>query len=95
MSGQFGTFDGLDNRRELFRILERIGEGESEERAAVLRARALQRLTGLSPSQLAPLVQCRPMSPADAYCSLVGLTGVFGVPIEQAAMQLEGEARRD
>ena len=93
-SGQCGTFDSRDNRRDLLRMFQRIGRGESEERAAAMRAIALEKiLTGASCPVVREGAAVRPVSPMEAYAVFVGITGTLGRPIEQAAVDLEEIAR--
>lgn len=94
-SGQFGSFDGRDNRRAVMDCFVRMGHGLSEFDAACRRARFLRRLVGQSAqgwSQLPAAIT--PCSAAEAYHLFVAITGVLGVPIDRAAMILEQEVRR-
>lgn len=94
-SGQFGSFEGRDNRRFLAEAFARMGHGLPEMQAAAQRAAFLQSLLRGSTTGFAgrPL-RATPLSARDAYLSFVALTGAFGVPIEQAARVLEEEVRK-
>ena len=93
----FGTFDGLDNRREIYRALRRLGEKCSEEQARARRACFLQGLLA-GASELARLgvITDYPATVAEAYAMLVGISSVpaFGLPIEVAARKLEEVVRK-
>ncbi len=94
-SGQFGSFDGRDNRKALMEMLSRVGYGLPEMQAAQQRAAFLQGLLNGSTNGFADKpFQATPLSPTDAYFALVALTGAFGVPVEEAARRLEQEARK-
>ena len=79
------SFDGLDNRREIMILLERLGTDER-------RARFIE---SLIPSSLKGFAGC-PMKvhgPCDsvaAYFMLVSTCNELGVPINVAARKLEG-----
>lgn len=91
----FGTFDGKDNRKELFRMLKRLEKGCSEEQAKARRAcflsGLLQRGSGMAKKGLIE----SPNSTLEAFAMLVGITGVpaFGINIETAAKCLEKAVR--
>ena len=94
-TGQFGSFDGLDTRREVLRLFQRMGDGEPEDVAAARRASFLSSL--MASSRYAGLagkhLQVAPCSPTQAYMEFVHITGVLGVPIDDAAIRLEEAAR--
>ena len=91
---QFGTFDNLEDRREIFRMLKRIGHGKSEDEAAAERGEFVRSLiAGSEPFSAHGCLQTRPTSPWEAYQEFVALTGVLGVPIEDAAQKLEDYVR--
>lgn len=93
---QFGSFCGLDNRRTVAELFVRMGEGE---RANQERCRVLQRLITLSDNGFAKMmirVESTPTKPMDAvaaYNAFVAITGVLGVPIDDAAKELEDYVR--
>ena len=81
-------FDGLDNRREVMILLQRLG---SDKR----RARFLE---SLIPSSIKGFAGCLmkvrgPCDPIAAYFMLVGICNELGVPINEAARRLEAEVR--
>jgi hypothetical protein len=94
-SGQFGAFDGLDNRKAIMNLMVRLGHGLDEMSAAKKRARFLQRLLPASTSGFfdKPMT-VTPCSAVEAYHLFVAITGVLGVPIDVAARKLEDEIRR-
>ncbi len=89
-SGQFSSFDGLDNRREVWILFERLGANFPEPIAMELRAKFLESLIPKSVSCFAtkPL-KVDPCSAGQAYHLFVQITGVLGVPIETAAKLLD------
>ncbi len=88
--GQFGTFDGLDNRKALMRLLDRLGDGLSHEDGCKRRAKFLQGLLGDSTTGFdgKPL-KASPCTTVEAYHLTVAITGCLGVPIEVAAQKLD------
>ena len=84
MKSEFNTFDGLDNRREVMILLQRLGSDQ-------IRARFLE---SLIPSSLKGFAGC-PMKargncdPVAAYFMLVGVCNELGVSINEAARRLE------
>lgn len=89
MKSELDTFDGLDNRREIMILLDRLG---SDQR----RARFIE---GLIPSSLKGFAGC-PMKvtgncdPVSAYFMLVSTCNELGVSINTAARKLEAEVNR-
>ena len=95
VTGQFGSFDGLDNRKTVMDLFVRMGHGVTEEIAAIRRRDALKRLIALSENCFAELmVDITPCSVVEAYFAFTAITGCLGVPVEKAAKQLEEEARK-
>lgn len=82
------TFDGLDNRRELMVLLQRLG---SDRR----RASFLRRLLPASSLPFAgvPAAVDGPCDPVAAYFCLVALCNELGVSVKEAARRLEEEVR--
>lgn len=84
MSTELQTFDGLDNRREVMILLDRLG---SDQRRAKF-------LESLIPSSLKGFAGC-PMrvtgnsDPVAAYYMLVGICNELGVSINTAAKKLD------
>jgi hypothetical protein len=92
--GQFGAFEGKDNRRELMNLFVRLGEGLPEIQARQRRAKFLQSLLGGSKNGFKDKVAAiRPCSAAEAYGLFVAITGVLGVSIDTAARRLEKVVR--
>lgn len=81
MSAQFDTFDTLSDRRDLILLFQRLGEKSPD--PCAFRAKWLERLTRG--------VHVNPASchPVGAYMLFVQITGVLGVPIREAAVELE------
>jgi hypothetical protein len=96
MANQFGSFDGLDNRKEIMAMLRHLGmKGGSAACRGSERAAFLRNLVGQSESgfALAP-VEIPALSLVEAYFAFTAITGVLGVPIEEAAKALEAEVRK-
>lgn len=89
-TGQFGSFDGLDNRRELMSLFVRMGEGLNEQDAAKRRAKFLMSLIGSSTIGFkdAPM-QVTPCNAVSAYHIFIAITGCCGVDVNVAATKLE------
>lgn len=84
MKTELESFDGLDNRREVMILLQRLG---SDERRARF-------LTSLIPSSLkgfaeVPMEVTGACDPVSAYYMLVGVCNELGVPINEAARKLD------
>ena len=73
-SGQFGSFDGRDNRRDVFMLLKKLGDGLPERLGNERRAVFLQ---GLMPHSVSSLqgkpLQVTPCNPVEAYISCLSL----------------------
>lgn len=91
MTKQFDTFDNVADRKELIILFERLGDGLPDYKAKALRARWLESLIRKSLTMPAAPLQVSPdsCSPVGAYFLLVQITGVLGVPIREAAKQLD------
>ena len=83
------SFDGLDSRREIMILLQRLG---SDKR----RARFLESLIPASAKGFAdcPMTVKGPCDPVTAYYMLVGVTNELGVSINWAARRLDAIVRR-
>ena len=91
---QFASFDGRDNRRELMRLMVRLGEGLPDDLANRRRAAFLQGLMGASEGALAGAgLKVSPCSAVEGYHLLIAITGCLGVPIDVAARKLEAVVR--
>jgi hypothetical protein len=94
-SGQFGSFDGRDNRRTVLECFARLGRGLGERAAASRRAAFLGGLLPASQSGFAGRqALVGPCSAAEAYHLFIAVTGCLGVPVERAAGLLESEVRK-
>lgn len=82
------TFDGLDNRREVMILLQRLGSDQ-------LRARFLESLIPVSLKGFAgcPMKVTNRCDPVSAYYMLVGVCNELGVSINEAARRLELEIK--
>lgn len=93
-AGQFQSFDGKDNRREVMILLTRLGGSLPAPLADRRRADFLTRLIAHSGNGFArAMCRIEPCGVVDAYFAFVAITGVLGVPVEQAAQLLEAEVR--
>jgi hypothetical protein len=93
-SGQFGSFEGLDNRKTVLDCFVRLGHELGEVEAAKKRAWFLQGLLSDSTNGFADkMVRVSPCTAVDAYMLFVAITGVLGVPVERAAKRLEEYVR--
>ncbi len=86
---EMSTFDGLDNRREVMILLQRLGSDDK-------RARFLESLIPASAKGFAgcPMKVTGGCDPVTAYYMLVGVTNEIGVSINEAARRLEREVSR-
>ena len=86
MSGksELQTFDGLDNRREVMILLDRLGSDRA-------RAKFLESLIPLSLKGFAgaPVKVTGPCGAIRAYYMLVGVCNELGVSINDAARRLD------
>lgn len=84
MKSELEVFDGLDNRREVMILLERLGS--NERRAAFLRSLIPHSSKGFAGCQARISGGCDAVS---AYFILVGICNEVGVSINTAASKLE------
>ncbi len=89
MKTELDTFDGLDNRREVMILLQRLGS--DERRAAFLESLIPQSLNGFAECPMKVQGVCTPIS---AYYMLVGICNELGVSINEAARRLDKVVRR-
>jgi hypothetical protein len=90
----FGTFDGLDNRKELMYLLGKLGEGLPELEQARCRGRFLRRLLRLSENGFKDKdMEVSDACLVDSYLAFVAIVNALGVPIYQAMSLLEEEIR--
>lgn len=78
------TFDGLDNRKEVMVLLQRLG---SDRRRA-------QFLESLIPKRFHGIKVAGNCDPVAAYFMLVGVCNELGVSIDDAAKELERVVKR-
>jgi hypothetical protein len=92
---RIGTFDGLDNRKWLWRGLEHLGHGLDERRAGMVRARFLRSLLDDAESAwVGHPIRLEPMSVNDAYLLVIqGFVSGFGVTMEAVSRRLEAALR--
>lgn len=93
-SGQFGAFDGLDNRKTVMSLFVRMGRGVPEEVARKRRQGFLQALLDLSDTFTTNRLLVTPCSAAEAYHLFTAVTGCLGVDVTEAAQLLERVVRR-
>jgi hypothetical protein len=94
MTGQFSSFDGLDNRKELMILFQRLGDPLPEALKRNKRAEFLKRIVRLSGNGFAAKkVQIRPCDAVEAYFTFTAITGCLGVNIDKAAKMLEDAVR--
>lgn len=89
-SGQFGAFDGLDNRKEVMILLQKLGDGLTDKEGDARRANFLKALIRYSGNGFADkMVKIDPCDTVTAYWMFVHITGVLGVPIDKGAKLLD------
>ena len=92
-TAQFSSFDGLDNRRELMILFQKLGQHlpkfQADERRAMF-LRALVKRYG-SPWKYVAITPCDPVA---AYWMFTAITGCLEVPIDAAARLLDEEVRK-
>ncbi len=93
---QFGSFCGLDNRRDVYELFARFSRGVPESIAAARRAGFLKALAFRYGDALWKKAVIAPCSAHDAYHTFVAMTGhpQFGIGIEAAAELLEAVVRK-
>lgn len=89
MKSELSTFDGLDNRREIMILLERLGS--DKRRAKFLESLIPNSLKGFAGCPMKVKGNC---SPVTAYYMLIGVCNELGVSINTAAHKLEMEVKR-
>lgn len=89
MKSGLEVFDGLDNRRELFILLERLGS--DQQRARFIESLIPKSMKGFANAPMKVNGNCNPVA---AYHMLVGVCNELGVPIDTAARKLEQEVKR-
>lgn len=86
---EISTFDGLDNRREVLSLLDKLGSDGA-------RARFIEGLIPLSLKGFGgcPMKVRGPCDTVAAYFMLVGVCNEVGVSINEAARRLERKVSR-
>jgi hypothetical protein len=94
-TGQFGSWDGLDNRRELLILFERLGQHLPAPMQDALRARWLLWLIkrSVGPWGAAQFI-LEPCCAVEAYRLCVAICGCLDVSIDEAARLLDEAVRR-
>ena len=93
-SGQFGSWDGKDNRKTVMDLFVRMGHGLPEDIAGAKRAGFLAGLIALSGSFPGKPLRVTNCTAPEAYTLFVAITGVLGVSIDEAAEMLEESVRK-
>jgi hypothetical protein len=92
---QFDTFDTKEDRKEIFYLFEKLGEGLPELEANAWRGKFLELLIVLCHGGLK---ECQwlitPCNPTEAYNLFVAIVGVLDVPIADAAKILTDCVRK-
>ena len=89
MKSELESFDGLDNRREIMVLLQRLGS--DSKRAKFLESLIPNSAKGFAGVPMKVQGNCDPIA---AYYMLVGITNELGVSINQAARLLDREVSR-
>lgn len=84
MNSQLDTFDGLDNRKEVMILLQRLGS--DRRRADFLESLIPASVNGFAAAPLRVAGACDPVA---AYYMLVGVCNELGVPVNEAARRLD------
>lgn len=93
-SGQFGSFEGLDNRKTVLNLFVRMGQGFSVEEGCRRRAAFLQGIIRRSDNGFARATcVVSPCTAVEAYFLFTAITGCLGVDVDRAARLLEQEVR--
>lgn len=86
MKSELETFDGLDNRREIMILFQRLGS--DARRARFLESLIPYSLKGFAGCPMKVKGDCDPVA---AYFMLVGICNELGVPIDEVARRLDRE----
>ena len=89
MKSELDTFDGLDNRREVMILLDRLGSDRA--RARFIESLIPRSLNGFAGCPMRVSGNCDPVS---AYYMLVSTCNELGVSINEAARLLDREVAR-
>ncbi len=89
-SGQFGSFDGADNRKELFILIERIGHSLPAALADECRAQFVREVVRDSCGGFGgKTVAVQPMGAVECYQMLVSIAANLDIDINWIAKRLE------
>ena len=88
MKSELETFDGLDNRREIMILLQRLGS--DTRRAQFLESLIPYSIKGFAGCPIKVRGSCGPVA---AYYILVSVCNEIGVSINEAARQLEKKVK--
>lgn len=92
--GQFAGYDSPETRKLIYRLLDELGHGMPEDRAADVRAAWLRSLLRYSQNGFAQrAVKIIPCSSVEAYRVFNAITAALGVPISKAVQLLEQTIR--
>ena len=83
------TFDGLDNRREVMILLQRLGSDQA--RAEFLTSLVGRSRVGFADCEVQVVNSCDPVA---AYFMFVSICNELGTSVNEAARLLEAEVRR-
>ena len=89
MKSEIESFDGLDSRREIMILLQRLGS--DNQRARFLESLIPSSLKGFAGCPMKVNGSCDPIA---AYYMMVGITNELGVSINEAARRLDKEVSR-
>lgn len=89
MKTELETFDGLDNRKEVMILLERLGS--DKRRASFLEGLIPKSMKGFAAAPMKVTGNCDSIA---AYYMLVGICNELGVSINEAAVLLDKEVKR-
>lgn len=89
---QFGSFDGLDNRRSLWGMLERLGDGVSWEQGYARRREVLQWCSQQCKGPFGKPVNVTDdgmVTTSDAYWILVGMATCYELDLDMVARKID------
>ena len=89
MKTELESFDGLDNRKEIMILLQRLGS--DRRRARFIESLIPSSLKGFAGCPMKVQGNCDPVS---AYFMIVGVCNELGVPINNVARSIEAEVSR-
>lgn len=89
MKSELDTFDGLDNRREVMLLLDRLGT--DQDRANFLSNLVKRSRCGFAGCQVRVVETCDPVA---AYFMFISCCNELGVSVNEGARLLEQEVRK-